>query len=180
MLELLNRPVLRLVLLAIVALPIQTTLLADVKFFGVAAQLMLCFSIAAGVVGGSDSGAIAGFIFGLFFDLVLSSPLGLLALLYGAAGFVAGYAHSRAVANPRWLNAVVIGGVSILATFAQPILANWAGIEGWINTRLLRVVIIVGGLNALMSLFIVPLIRWGLVIKRQERMAGLGDAFIQR
>ena len=68
----------------------------------------------------------------------------------------------------------------MLETFAQPILANWAGVEGWITTRLLRVVIIVGGINALMSLFIVPLIRWGLVIKRQERMAGLGDVYIQR
>lgn len=178
LLDLFNRPILRLLLIATVALPIQTTLLADVKFFGVAMQLMLCMSVAAGVIGGSESGAVAGFVFGLSFDLVLSSPLGMLSLLYGLAGFVAGYAHSRTVANPRWLNALVVAGVSALATLAQPILANWVGVEGWISSRLLRVVVIVAGINAAASFFIVPLLRWGLVIKRQQRMALTGDVFL--
>lgn len=178
LLELVNRPVLRLLLIAIVALPIQTTLLADVKFFGVAMQLMLCMAVAAGVIGGSESGAVAGFIFGLSFDLVLSSPLGMLSLLYGLAGFIAGYAHSRTVANPRWLNALVVGGVSAVATLAQPVLANWVGVEGWISSRLLRVVLIVAGLNTLASFFMVPLLRWGLVIKRRQRLALSGDVFL--
>lgn len=178
MVDLLNRPVLRLLVIAIVALPIQTTLLADVKFFGVASQLMLCMSVAAGVIGGSESGAVAGFIFGLSFDLVLSSPLGMLSLLYGLAGFVAGYAHSRTVANPRWLNALVVGGVSAAATLTQPILANWIGVEGWISSRLPRVVLIVAGINALASFFIVPLLRWGLAIKRRQRLALTGDVFL--
>lgn len=178
MVEFLNRPILRLILIGIVALPIQTTLLADVKFFGVTTQLMLCLSIAAGVVGGSESGAVAGFIFGLYFDLVLSSPLGMLSLLYGFAGIVGGYAHSRTIGNPRWLNALVVGGVSALATLVQPVLANWVGVEGGINTRLLRVVVIVGVINALASYAVVPLCRWGLAIKRQERLALSGDVFL--
>lgn len=178
MVELLNRPVLRLLVIAIVALPIQTTLLADVKFFGVASQLMLCMSVAAGVIGGSENGAVAGFIFGLSFDLVLSSPLGMLSLLYGLAGFVAGYAHSLTVANPRWLNALIVGGVSAVATVTQPILANWVGVEGWISLRLLRVVLIVACTNALASFFVVPLLRWGLVIKRRQQLDLTGDGYL--
>jgi rod shape-determining protein MreD len=178
MVDFLNRPILRLILIGVIALPIQTTLLADVRFFGVAAQLMLCMSIAAGAIGGSERGAVAGFIFGLLFDLVLSSPLGMLSLLYGLAGFVAGYAHSRTVVNPRWMNALVIGGVSALATLSHPVLANWIGVEGWISSRLLRVVLIVGVVNALASFFIVPLVRWGLAIRRQQRLALSGDVFL--
>lgn len=178
MIEFLNKPVVRLLLIGLLALPLQTTLFADVKFFGVAVQLMLCLSVAAGVAGGSESGAVAGFMFGLLFDLVLSSPLGMLSLLYGLAGFVAGYAHSRAVPNPRWLNALVVGGVSAVATLAQPVLANWVGVEGWISTRLIRVVVIVGISNAMASFVVVPLVRWGLAVKRRERMALGGDVFL--
>lgn len=176
--ELLNRPVLRLVLIALVALPLQTTFFADVKIFGVTAQVMLCLAVSAGVIGGSESGAVAGFIFGLAFDLVLSTPLGMLALLYGSAGFLAGYAHSRTVPNPRWLNALVVAGASAVSTVAQPVLANWAGVEGWISTRLVRVVLIVGLVNALLSYATVPLVRWGLAIKRRQRLAISGDVFL--
>ena len=176
--DLLNRPIVRMFLIGMLALPVQTTLLADVKIFGVAAQLMLCLSVAAGVIGGSEGGALAGFIFGLLFDLVLSSPLGMLALLYTASGFLAGFAHSRTVSNPRWLNAVVVGGVSAAATLVQPILANWVGVEGWISTRLVRVVVVVGLANAVLSFAMVPLARWGLAIKRRERLALSTDTFL--
>ncbi|MFM8483940.1 MAG: rod shape-determining protein MreD [Actinomycetota bacterium] len=178
MIDLLNRPIVRLILIGVLALPVQTTLFADVKFFGVAAQVMLCLAVAAGVTGGSESGAVAGFIFGLLFDLVLSSPLGMLSLLYGLAGFIAGYAHSRTMASPRWLNALVVGGVSSVATLTQPVLANWVGVEGWISTGLVKVVLIVGGLNALFSVIAVPVVRWGLAIKRRERLALSGDVFL--
>lgn len=178
MVEFLNKPIVRLVLIGLLALPIQTTLFADVKFFGVAVQLMLCLSLAAGVAGGSESGAVAGFMFGLLFDLVLSSPLGMLSLLYGLAGFVAGYAHSPAVPNPRWLNALIVGGVSAAATLAQPILANWVGAEEWISTRLIRVIAIVAVTNAAASFVAVPLVRWGLAVKRRERLALGGDVFL--
>lgn len=178
MIEILNKPVVRLLLIGLIALPLQTTLFADVKFFGVAVQLMLCLAIAAGVAGGSENGAVAGFIFGLLFDLVLSTPLGMLSLLYGLAGYVAGYAHSRTVANPRWLNALVVGGVSAVVTLVQPVLANWVGVEGWISSRLIRVVVIVACINALASFMLVPLVRWGLAVRRQERLALGGDVFL--
>lgn len=178
MIEILNKPVVRLLLIGLLALPLQTTLFADVRFFGVAVQLMLCLSVAAGVAGGSENGAVAGFMFGLLFDLVSSSPLGMLSLLYGLAGFAAGYAHSRAIPNPRWLNALVVGGVSAVATLAQPVLANWVGVEGWISTRLIRVLAIVAISNALASYVVVPLVRWGLAVKRRERLALGGDAFL--
>lgn len=173
--DILSKPIFRLFVIGFVALPIQTTLFADVKFSGVAVQLMLALAVSAGVIGGSENGAMAGFIFGLMFDLVLSSPLGLLALLYGLAGWIAGAVHSRTLSNPWWLNMLAVGLTSALATVAQPILANWVGVEGWISLQLIEIVAIVSVSNMALSFATLPLMRWALAIKRRERLSLLDD-----
>jgi rod shape-determining protein MreD len=160
------------------ALALQTTFFAEVKIFGVVLQIMLALSIAAGLAGGSENGALAGFVFGLMFDLVLTSPLGLSALVYGTAGWGAGYLHSRALENPKWLNALVVGLMSGLATFVLPIVANWIGVEGWLSSRLTKVIIVVALSNALFSFFVVPIARWSLVIRRNQRLAPPAEVFL--
>lgn len=178
MVEILNKPIVRIFVIAFLALPIQTTFFADVKFSGVAVQLMLALAVSAGVVGGSENGALAGFIFGLMFDLVLSSPLGLLAFVYGLAGWVAGAVYSRTVSNPWWLNILAVGFVSALATLAQPVFANWVGVEGWISLQLIRIVAVVSVANMLLGFGTLPLMRWALAIKRRERLSLLDDALV--
>lgn len=173
-----NRPVLRLILIGLPALALQTTLCAEIEIFGVVLQIMLALSIAAGLAGGSENGALAGFVFGLMFDLVLTSPLGLSALVYGAAGWGAGYLHSRAIENPKWLNALAVGLLSGLATFALPVVANWIGVEGWLSGRLAKVIIVVALTNAASSFLCVPITRWALAIRRQERMAPPAEVFL--
>jgi rod shape-determining protein MreD len=176
--DILNKPIIRLLIVAFLALPLQTTFFAEVKFSGVAVQVMLAFAVSAGVIGGSENGALAGFIFGLMFDLVLSSPLGLLAFVYGLAGWVAGSVYSRTVSNPWWLNVLAVGFVSALATLAQPVLANWVGVEGWISLQLIEIVIVVSVANMLLSVLTLPLMRWTLAIKRRERLSLLDDAVV--
>ena len=73
----LRRPWFRLGAVALVLLAIQTTLFADMKPFGETVDLMVLASVATGVVGGSQFGALAGFIFGVAFDLVLETPFGM-------------------------------------------------------------------------------------------------------
>jgi rod shape-determining protein MreD len=173
-----NKPVARLILVGLPALALQTTFFAEVKIFGVVLQIMLALSIAAGLAGGSENGALAGFVFGLMFDLVLTSPLGLSALVYGAAGWGAGYLHSRALENPKWLNALVVGLMSGLATFVLPIVANWIGVEGWLSSRLTKVMIVVALSNALFSFLVVPIARWSLAIRRSQRLAPPAEVFL--
>ncbi|MBU3688328.1 MAG: rod shape-determining protein MreD [Acidimicrobiales bacterium mtb01] len=177
MIELINRPTVRLTLIGLLALVVQTTLLADLEFDGIALQIMLALSIGAGISGGSERGAMAGFIFGLMFDLVLSSPLGLTALVYGLVGFLAGYVNSLAVANPWWLNALIGLGGSAAATFTYPVVATWVGVDGWLTTRVIEVAAVVAVANALLVPVVVPVMRWGLVIKRRARLAPPPEIF---
>lgn len=169
--ELLNRPILRLVLLGVVALSIQTTLLADMSLDGIVVQLMLCLSVAAGVSGGPERGALVGFMFGTMFDLVLSTPLGLTALVYGLAGFVAGYVNNLTANHPWWLGSIVVGLSTALSTFVHPVFASWVGVDGWLTVRVVEVALVVSLFNAVLAPIAVPLMRWGLVIKRRARLA---------
>ena len=74
--SLVHRPLVRLIMVGLVVLTIQTTLLAEIEPFGVVLNLVLGFVVAAGLVGGPESGALVGFVLGLMFDLVLVTPSG--------------------------------------------------------------------------------------------------------
>ena len=171
MIEILNRAQVRTLLVGLFALGLQTTFLSSVTLIGIVVQLMLCLAVAAGVSGGSERGAIVGFSLGLMFDLVLSTPLGLTALVYGLAGFLAGYFNSLSINHPWWLRSIVVGGSSSIVMFIHPVLATWVGVDGWLTTRVFEVALVVGLANAVIGLAAVPLMRWTLAIKRQERIA---------
>src|SRR6476659_5858483 len=102
MLALFRRPSLRLALVAFLVLSLQTTLVADLQPWGVTADLMLLGATAAGAVAGPQKGALAGFVFGLMFDLVLLTPFGMSPLVYGLAGFLAGTAVHTWTDDPAW------------------------------------------------------------------------------
>lgn len=178
MIDLVNRPGIRLLMVGLPALALQTTLLTELTLFGVVMQLILCMSIGAGVASGPEGGAFAGFVLGLMFDLVLTSPLGLSALVYGMAGFVGGFAFSTSLANPRWLNAVTCAGLSAAAMFVQPVVANWIGVEGWISSRLVKVMIVVALFNGVVSYAVVPAMRWSLAVRRLQRLAPPSEVFL--
>ncbi|MFZ9676081.1 MAG: hypothetical protein ACO3GZ_06670 [Ilumatobacteraceae bacterium] len=178
MIDLVNRPLVRLLMVGLPALGLQTTLFSELTPYGVVAQLLLCMSIGAGVAAGPDGGAFAGFVLGLMFDFVLTSPLGLCALIYGLAGFVGGFAFSPSLANPKWLNALTCAGLGAAAVFVQPVVANWIGVEGWISTRLIKVMIVVALTNALLAFVVVPVMRWTLAVKRLQRLAPPAEVYM--
>lgn len=82
---------LRVIVLVLVAMVIQTTLGADLRVDGVAPDLMLLLSICAGLYGGSHQGVLVGFACGLLSDLFLTNtPFGLAALTFCLVGYVVG------------------------------------------------------------------------------------------
>lgn len=176
MIELVNRPLVRLLMVGLPVLALQTTIVADVTVAGVVVQVVLLCAAAAGVAGGPEQGALAGFVLGLLFDFVLTSPLGLTALVYGLAGYLAGYINSLTVEHPWWLVAVVVGSASALATLAQPVLANLVGVQGWLTIHLVRVVLVVSLVNAALAPLVVPLMRWTLRIPPVDRWRAAPEA----
>ncbi|MCB0972695.1 MAG: rod shape-determining protein MreD, partial [Acidimicrobiales bacterium] len=68
-------------LLIVGALTLQVCLFSRFSFDGARPDVMVLVAVMAGLVAGPDRGAILGFAAGLAFDVVLTTPLGLSALV---------------------------------------------------------------------------------------------------
>ena len=64
----------RLIPVGMVMLALQRTVFVDIKVAGVTVQVVLALAAAAGASGGSERGAVAGFVLGAMFDLVEGTP----------------------------------------------------------------------------------------------------------
>jgi rod shape-determining protein MreD len=152
----------RLVLVALVLLSIQTTLLNELRPFGVMAQVLVLFVASAGVLYGSEIGAIAGFVVGLMYDAVLTTPLGSTALVFALVGAAAG-GLPYFVREPKWWSRVaVVVVMSALGEVLFPIVQAVIGYEGWVQPRMFFVALIVALVNVILAPVVLLLTRWTL------------------
>ena len=138
-------PVTRTFLLGLVVLSFQTTLFNTLRPFGVVLQVMLLFACVSGVVAGSETGAVAGFMFGLMYDMVLTAPLGLSAVVFGFAGYMAG------------------GVNAFVAVLLYPAASLVVGVDGLLGSRVATVALACCGFNALLAVPAARIAKWALV-----------------
>lgn len=164
--SLLRRPAIRLTLVAFFVLMLQTTLCVDLKPFGVTADLMLLGATASGAAAGSQKGALGGFVFGIMFDLVLVTPFGVSPLVYGLAGFMAGYVQTLTI-DPTWYLSMVTVALSSAAGVAGLALVNqFISLDGRMPPGLVRDALAIGTINGLIAPLVMPVQRWCFGIKR--------------
>lgn len=166
MLYFLRRPWFRLSVFAFLLLAVQTTICTDMKPLGETVDLMLLASVASGVVGGSQLGALAGFILGIAFDLVLVTPFGISALVYGLVGFAAGYTQSLTFQPTWYLQSGLVAVGSSVGVFGLAVVQQIVGPRGPLSSSLVQTAIVVGIANGILSPLAVPVQRWCLGIKR--------------
>ena len=95
---------LRIALLLVVAVLVQTALAPDLRFGGVAPDVMVVVVICAGLTGGAEAGAWVGFWAGLLTDMFLTStPIGLSALTYCLTGAAIGALRASVLQERRTL-----------------------------------------------------------------------------
>ena len=81
---------LRLALVVITAVVLQTTLFTHLRIDGVVPDVGLVCVLAVAYEDGPDTGAWFGFVMGLSIDLFLTTPLGLSALSFALTGYAVG------------------------------------------------------------------------------------------
>ncbi len=166
-------PLLRLVPVGLVALSIQRVILGNHPFHDVKLQIVLALVVAAGAGGGSDRGAVAGFVLGLLYDVSGNTPLGLMALAYGLAGMTAGYVHTF-TPDPQWWLASLFAFVgAAVGELAIPIAEVITGQSGWITSRLVVTVPLVAVVSALLCPLLMPVGRWMMGFKPKKWKAML-------
>lgn len=93
------------ILLLLIFIFIQKELiwLISVSYLNITPDFVLIVLILIGIKEGHISGAVYGFFAGLLFDFLTGSFIGLSALTYSTAGFVAGYFYSE---NDRFVTGI--------------------------------------------------------------------------
>jgi rod shape-determining protein MreD len=151
---------LRLVLLVLTTVILQTTLVPDLRFFGVAPDLGLVATIGVAYRMGPERGALYGFANGLVLDLFLQTPFGLSALAfavvaYGVGILQAGLSHELRFAAPLLSG---IGGLVGSTIFV--VVAALAGEDQVLATRTLWILPVAAVYDALLGLVLFPAARW--------------------
>jgi cell shape-determining protein MreD len=164
----LTGPLVRLFPVGLCMLAIQRTVLTEVQAHGVVFQIVLALSAAIGAGAGSERGALGGFTLGMMYDLATGSPLGLTALVYGLAGFVAGYVLTLTPTPPWWLASIFAAIGAAVGETAVPVARMLVGQDGWFTSELFVIVPIVAAFALVLSPGLVPLGRWCMCVKKPK------------
>ena len=155
-------PWLRVPLVAIFALVLQASLLAELRVLDVSAELMMLLAVAAGAVGGPERGATVGFVSGLVLDLVLSTPFGTSALAYTLLGYGVGIVQGSILRTSWWVPLVTAAVGSAVGMLLYVLIAASVGEVPLFEARLGTIMVVVGMLNGLLAAAVVPVVRWAL------------------
>lgn len=159
----------RLILVSLLVLSLQTTIFNDMRPFGVCLQVMLLVAASSGLARGREVGAVAGFIVGLMYDLVLTTPLGVGAAVFAGVGYLAGYAHSFVHEANWWSRMVLSAGASAAGMFLMPFALAVVGIDGVLTVRVIGIAVVVAVFNGLVSWPMERLCRWALTEPKAVR-----------
>lgn len=162
LLDVMQNRYVRLFLVALVVLGLQTTIFNDMRPFGVCLQIMLLLAASSGLARGSETGAIAGFMVGLMYDMVLPTPMGVGAVVFAATGYLAGYVHSFVHEPTWWSRMVLAAGASAVGMILLPMALTVVGVEGVLTLRVIGIAFIVALFNAVFSLPLERICRWAL------------------
>ena len=153
-------PRLKVPLLVLIALVVHAQLLSDVRLAGVHPDLMLLVAVAGGIAAGPSAGAVLGFSVGLLTDLLfLETPLGLSAMVFCLVGYGVGLLQAGVLRSSWWLPLVtaVVACAAGEALFA--LIGTLFGQRQLVTGRLPLVAGVVGLLDAVLAVVVVPLIR---------------------
>ncbi len=155
-------PVSKLVTLLAVALTLQHSLMADLRIGLVRPDLLLLVAVLSGLVGGSERGAVMGFVAGLLTDLFVPTPLGLSALTFSLIGFAAGGLQAGIIRSAWWIAPLTGFAGSVAGILLYAVLGAMIGRPHFVRLDVLVVAIGVGAMNAVLALPVSLALAWGM------------------
>jgi rod shape-determining protein MreD len=151
------RRLLVLAAILVVALVLESAVLAGLQLAGVRPDLLVLVVTAVAMASGSTSGAAFGFSAGLLADLLFGLPVGVSALVYTAVGFTVGMVRVY-VTSPRPLvHLALVAAASLAAVWCSGLLLRVFDLSSW--ALVARAGPIVALCNLLLAPFVYPVVR---------------------
>lgn len=121
---------LRVAALLVAALLVQAYLFSPVELVGTVIWILPACAVVFGLLGGSMTGAVTGFLLGLASDLITDSPLGSSALALLGVGYLAGLYRERGNLVPVLVAGLAAGFGTLGANLAIGLLMAVLGQSG--------------------------------------------------
>ena len=151
--------ILRLVLLGVVAVLVQTTAISQISLLGVSADTTPLIVASVGLLAGSIPGGIMGFGMGLFVDTALVQTLGVDSLLLTGIGYGAGRLRERRDPS-NTLVPVAVGAVATaLSQVGFSLIQFLLGVDAPVSLLLLREILFTIAVNTVLALPVYALVR---------------------
>ena len=154
-------PRLRLPIMLITALLLQTTVLNRMRLFGVMPDFMLLVAVAGGISAGPTRGSALGFASGMLIDLFLPTPLGLSALVFTLVGYGVGVANTGVLRSAWYIPVLTAGAASVAGVVLYALVGSVLG-ERMIDGHLITIAAVVGLSNAVLAPVGVRFVDWSL------------------
>jgi rod shape-determining protein MreD len=167
------RRTITLIVVIITALLLQTTVFADVRLLGARPELMYLVTIVFAMVEGPSAGAVTGFAGGMAQDFLLNQPKGITALVLTLLGYVVGLLRAYIVSPSPILPVFLVAGGTIGGVLFYGVVTFLLGQLDTTWWYLLRVAVLSGLYNAILTPLLYPLIRRAAEGSRAQRVMRL-------
>ena len=151
------RRVLVLAAVVVVAVLLQSTVLAELRLAGVRPDLLVLTVVAVAMASGPTSGAVFGFSAGLVGDLLFDLPVGVSALVYTAVGFAVGTARVYVTSHRPVVHLALAGAASLASVWCSGLLLRVFDLSSW--EAVARSGPLVALYNLLLAPFVYPVVR---------------------
>jgi rod shape-determining protein MreD len=162
------RRLLALAVVLVVAVLVQSTVLARLTLAGVRPDLLVLAVVSVAVATDPTTGAVFGFVAGLVADLLFDLPVGVSALVYVAVGFAVGTVRVYVTSHRPLVHLVLAGAASLASVWCCGLLLRVFDLSSW--AAVARAGPLVAVYNLLLTPFVYPVV-WALTERLPARPA---------
>lgn len=130
--------VVRIALIGLVGVLLQLSFFSQVELFHVSPDVLPALVVCLALLGGSLTGAVAGFSIGLFLDCLLVEALGISSLVLLGTGYLAGLFRERFEIHSSLIPALLCMGLTLLAELGYAAIQLLLGIDAPVSTLIVR------------------------------------------
>jgi len=162
------RRLLALAMVLVVAVLVQSTVLARLTVAGVRPDLLVLAVVSVAVATDPTTGAVFGFVAGLVADLLFDLPVGVSALVYVAVGFAVGTVRVYVTSHRPLVHLVLAAAASLASVWCCGLLLRVFDLSSW--AAVARAGPLVAVYNLLLAPFVYPVV-WALTERLPARPA---------
>jgi rod shape-determining protein MreD len=128
----------RLAAIAVIAVLLQLSFFSRVELLHTSADILPLVVIALGLLGGSMTGAVAGFSIGFLVDCLLVAPLGGSSLVLLSAGYLAGLFRERFEIHSSLVPPLLCMGLTLFAELGFAAVQLMLGVDAPVSSLIVR------------------------------------------